>query len=209
MKKNILVFSFAFLIINVFSFNAQAQENEKPKAKKLGFEFFISGNHNLVKEDRLGLGGGINFVIRKDKPLNFLIGIDYNYRVQRVYFFSGGHSPLDYLHSGDFMTYSDFISLPTLSARYNFGKSTKLFIELGAYADMVIKSNSRNIQYDVDVNDSFGESSFGITGGIGVDIPINKYNIIIKTDYKLGVPQKTKFTDYQNTYYRLVIGLAI
>jgi hypothetical protein len=205
--KKIIVIS----LLTILSFNLMAQEVERKNTKWNtldGVEVFLSANTTLGNNGRLGFGGGINFALLKNNPFNLIIGIDYNHIVQKVYFFSGGHSPSDYLNNGSFMSYNGYSSFPNLIARYNFGKRTKLFIELGCYAEVPLYSYSKRIEDGEYIKDNFGVINFGLIGGLGLKIPLNdKYKILVKVDYKHGLNEYNDY-DYINKYCRFVLGFV-
>jgi len=52
--------------------------------------------------------------------------------------------------------------------------------------------------------------NYGVVGGIGLSIPFDKFEMVIKPDYKFGLRELDSFsTSFFNSYIRLNIGFKI
>ena len=186
-------------------------------------EFSISVNRTNLKnyntEDRFGFGIGAYHSFLSKNKVNLILGIEYNRSNQFKKYMYEGH----FANSAD-LTYSlSCISIP-MGIRINFGSKTKIFLATGGYADLVINSNRKGMMYtyfpdqnnqvvnkEFQINEKAGLSnSVGVYFGVGFRIPISKYGLIIRPDYKFGL--NTLYSDVDNIYnryFRLTIGLNI
>lgn len=186
-------------------------------------EFLISANRTVLQdentEDRFGFGLGVYHTFLPAKKLNIIFGFEYNRTSQFKKSMYEGH-----FANATNVTYNlNCVSIP-LGLRANMGSKTKIFIEMGGFADLVVYSNrtgtlhtyvpvvSNQINYtefEIDENASLS-SSIGIYFGVGVRIPISKYELVVKSDYKYGINKL--YPDQEeilNRYFRISIGLKI
>jgi hypothetical protein len=184
-------------------------------------EFCASINRSNVKDyntkDKLGFGLGIYHAFLNDKMINILVGLELNRLCQFKISMYGGH----FSHRSNVTYNTNYLSFP-LGLRLNFGKKNKLFIESGGFADFTLSGNStgtlytyypdENIQISEFENKGGLPSSFGISFGLGIIIPISKLSLIIKGDYNIGLNDlkySGAYEEFQNKYIRILIGFKI
>jgi len=186
-------------------------------------EFSVSANRTNIKNentsDRYGFGIGAYHSFLSDKKINLIFGTEYNRTSQFIKNMYEGH----FANSTDLTYNINCISIP-VGLRINIGKKIKFFIETGGYADLIISSNRKGTMHtylpdannhvvykDYQIDEKAGLSnSVGVYFGIGLRIPISKYELIIKPDYKFGLNDLYSYMDdIYNRYFRLTIGLKI
>lgn len=205
-----------FIVISIF---ASGQDS----VKFFFNEFTISANRTNMKddntEDRYGFGFGAYHSFFPDKIVNLIPGFEYNRTSQLKKSIYEGH----FANATDLTYTLNCISVP-VGLRINIGKKTKFFAETGGYADITISSNRKGtfhtyypdsnyhvVYKDYQIDQKAGLlNSFGLYFGIGLRIPIYKYELIIKSDYKRGLNNlDTYMANIYNTYFRLAVGLKI
>jgi hypothetical protein len=88
----------------------------------------------------------------------------------------------------------------------------KFFIEAGAFFDFIVFRIRKAIHNEVGIDNttmfSSSKPDFGISGGIGLRIPIKKCEILIKSNYKWGMLRIFRFSDiiFYNQYFRFTLG---
>jgi len=113
----------------------------------------------------------------------------------------------------DFAGRYHYIGIP-VNARVNFGKKVKFFIEAGAFFDPVIIEKRTFIEHEISRPEKsiyMHKPDFGISGGIGMRIPVKKYEILIKCDYKWGMRNLFDSSNIAafNKYWRIGVGFKI
>ena len=176
-----------------------------------------SSVHDQNTEDRYGFGLGVYHSFMSDKRVNIAFGREFNQISQFKKHVPGGH----YYHNYDVTYISRYISFP-LSCRYNIGQKIKLFIEGGAFADLAVGGRHHGTQHSIipEENGQFKTtiidfdhrgglpSSYGVFGGIGVKVPLSRFQIIIRPEYKIGLNEwLINYQEYYNKYFRLSIGI--
>jgi hypothetical protein len=173
-------------------------------------EFNLSINKSDLKDDntenRYGFGLGMYHSFRSNNIVNIVLGIEYNMTSQFKKYMTMGITS----HIEDVTYHLNDLSIPLL-IRINYGNKTKLFFETGPFLDLNIKTTRQTKDHSVDDEEkNISEVNYGISIGIGIKIPVSKYEIIIKPEYKLGLH---KIYDYHesiyNKYMRLVIGIKM
>ena len=185
-------------------------------------EFNLSVNRtNLIDyntDDRYGFGIGAYHSFLADRKLNLVFGIEYNRTSQFKKSIYAGH----FAHATDLTYTLNCLSIP-LGLRFNIGNKTKIIIEAGGFADLMISSNKKgtmhtylpdeNLQVvyrEFQIDKKAGLTSYiGVYFGLGVQIPISKYELIIKPDYKFGINKSSSYDNIYNRYMRLTIGFKI
>jgi hypothetical protein len=186
-------------------------------------EFNLSVNRTTVQnnntEDRYGFGLGAYHSFMADKKLNIVFGMEYNRTSQFKKAMYEGH----FAQATDLSYSLNCFSVP-VGFRLNIGSKTKVFIETGGFADLVINSNRTGTMqtYLPDENGmidntetKFDEkaglsNSFGFYFGLGVRIPIFGYELIIKPDYKFGINKLYSYQDdILNRYFRINMGIKL
>jgi hypothetical protein len=185
-------------------------------------EFGISANRTIIKNenisDRYGFGIGAYHSFLPDKMFNVIVGMEYNRTSYFIENLHGGH----FDHYTDLTYHLNYISIP-LGLRMNIGKKVKFFIETGGYADLIISSNRKGTEHtyypdssnhevykDFKIDEKAGcSSSFGVYFGIGLRIPISKFELIIKPDYKFGLNLYLDMDQVYSRYVRLTVGFKI
>lgn len=187
-------------------------------------EFSLSVNQtNLTNDranDRFGFGGGIYRSLTTKKKNNLVFGFEFNRSSQFVKEMYVGH----YGYSTDLTYYINCLSVP-LTLGLNFGNKTKFIIEPGIFMDLSLGAKRKGTMHDYSPNQNnqptykeynfsqgvgISNPNFGPSLGIGLKIPISKQELIIRTDYKLGLRELSGEVDQiYNCYLRLMIGLKI
>ncbi len=186
-------------------------------------EFTLSANRTNLKdsntEDRYGFGLGAYHSFFPGKKINLIFGLEYNRTSQFKKDMYEGH----FANATGLTYHINCLSVP-LGIRINIGNKIKFFIETGGYADLIVYSNRKGTlhTFSVDENNLLVDeesqinekanlsNAFGAYLGVGVRIPISKYELIIKPDYKFGINALYSYQDQIfNRYLRLAIGLKI
>lgn len=215
MKKSFLILTLVFLTTLTFS-----QEN-----KTFPFnEFSISINRTNLEDDntenKIGFGIGTYHTFLKEKKINLRIGIEYNRTSQlKKYFYEGR-----FAKSSDLYYYINSLSIP-FTTKINFGHKAKLFLETGLFTDLNIGSKRKGTmhsylpnannqleykEFEFEENAQISAINYGFSIGIGINVPLFKYRLTIKPEYKYGAH---KLYDYGsqifNRYYRVILGIEI
>ncbi len=186
-------------------------------------EFNASVNCTTVKgdnNDRCGFGLGAYHSFMPEKMLNIIIGFEYNRTTRFNYYEYGGH----FSNATDLTYRMNFVSVP-LGLRINFGNKTKIFLEAGGFADLMVSSNKKGtyntflpdsnmhiVHHSGQIDEPAGlPSSFGVYAGLGIRIPVSTFELIIKPDYKFGLNEMESdgYVSFYNRYFRLNIGIKI
>jgi hypothetical protein len=170
-------------------------------------------------ENRNGFGLGVYHSFFAKSLVNLTFGVEYNRTNQfKKYLYEGF-----YAKSTDVSYNMNIISFP-VGLRVNMGSKIKLFIEGGAYADLMIKATRKGTlhTYNPHVNDSIAykdipidekadlSSVIGLYTGLGVRIPVSAFELVIKGDYKYGLKELySYFESINNTYWRISIGIKL
>ncbi len=188
-------------------------------------EFCVSANYTNLSDDNtvngFGFGLGAYRSFFTEKMVDLTIGLEFNHTSQTKKSMYEGH-----FTSSTNVTYNlNNISIP-LAIRITVGKNIKTFIDPGIFIDANVYANRKGIMHAYTFNQnnqpelqefSFKEKVTGIDDlnygpslGIGLKIPCNHHELIIRTDYKMGL---NKLYDYHNSiyneYFRLSIGVKI
>jgi outer membrane protein assembly factor BamA len=216
MKKLIIILFWALSFFSAFG-----QEENNPFFFK---EFYISINRTNLSDDntenRYGFGLSANRIAMEHRKINFVFGFEYNLTKQFKNKTYEGH----YAHATDLEYTLNNLSVP-LNFRVNFGKNNKVFFETGLFLDLIFGSQRKGkihtyapdennvITYkvsDFEENARLSTLNYGIAGGIGLRVPFDKFEMIIKADYKLGIRELDSFkTSILNSYIRLNIGVRL
>ena len=154
--------------------------------------------------NNLGFGVGLYNAFFNQKCCNLIVGLEYNTLFLGTIIFN------EDINSEIVMNY---LGIPAYF-RYNMGEKVKFFIEAGAFCDFIVLVRSKNtitnpINMGNIIENGFDKPDFGISGGIGLRIPIQKYEILLKGDYKWGIrhkfPHFSSFS-YHNQYFRFTVG---
>lgn len=208
---------YCILIISLIFFFGKVS-NGQNSAKFIFNEFQISLNRTTLQndntEDRYGFGLGVYHSFLSDKRINILFGFEYNRTSQFKKTMDEGH-----FQNATDLTYNlNYLSVP-VGFRFNIGSETKLFLETGGYADFLINANRTGTMYtylpyeDTETETEIDEkvklsNSIGLSFGLGVRIPISKFELIVKPDYKFGI-NKLDSENILNRYFRINIGLKL
>jgi len=218
---------FSLCCLLCFCFPAIGQLDSILAAKKFSMaanEFSFSVNYTTLKktgaEDRLGFGLGVYHCFMNQRRVNIIWGLEFNLTNQYW----------DHMYVSRFSTdYDATLAMGSLSAplaaRINFGKKIKFFIEPGTFLDIPIFTYSKgtnitykfgqNMQtYTIDTTAYKGKGAyflnFGFSFGIGLRIPVKKYELFIKSDYKYGFNKGNYgYEEISNSYLRLMLGFKI
>ncbi|UTW65310.1 outer membrane beta-barrel protein [bacterium SCSIO 12643] len=167
-------------------------------------------------EPRYSFGFGAKHIFMANKIANILLGVEYNcIRFHSSFYYQGlyyGTADLNYkLH---------YLSVP-LGIRINLQDNPTVFVETGVYMDFILNSNVQGTTHifipskyggyinSKEIDESIPiESNTGIYFAAGVKIPISKFELLIKPDFKLGfAPHIDRYT-FCNHYFRLNLGVS-
>lgn len=184
-------------------------------------EFHLSLNRTSVKdentEDMNGFGLGACHSFFSDKRLNIILGMEFNQTNQ----FKKNMYESHFANATDLTYNLNCISIP-VGLRVNTGSKIKVFLESGGFADIVISSTRKGTMINyyplgsidtkhTEINEKAGLlNTFGVYFGLGLRIPISRFEVVIKPEYKLGVKKlHSNYNDIFNRYFRINIGLKI
>jgi hypothetical protein len=209
------------IITNIifFYYQSYGQDNSKPFFLN---EYCVSINRTVLKdentEDRVGFGIGVYHTWMQEKKLNVVLGLEFNNTSQNKKKMYEGH----FAHSTDLTYYINNLSLPS-GVRLNSGNKVKVFVEAGLFVDFIISSKRKGImhsyfpdqnnnivykEFTIDEKANLSSLNYGMYFSIGVKIPVYKNNLIIKSDYKMGLNTlQSNIDNIYNKYLRLSIGL--
>ena len=113
----------------------------------------------------------------------------------------------------DFPGRYHYIGIPA-NVRVNFGKKVKFFIEAGVFFDPIIIEKRIFTGQEISTNKKtiyMHKPDFGISGGIGLRIPIKKYELLLKNDYKWGMKNFYDLSSIAayNSYLRFTVGFKV
>jgi hypothetical protein len=180
------------------NFGVFSQEFEK--RTKFSPEFKLSFNlPNKTLLGGYGFGIGLHNAFFNQKRCNLIIGLEYNAMLNNDLFRYGSKSLYNY------------IGIP-VNVRVNLGKKVKFFVEAGAFFDPIVFE--RIIEEYITITEKtvyMYKPDFGISGGVGLRIPIKKYEILVKSDYKWGLRSifDRSSVAFYNRYWRLAVGFKM
>jgi len=195
---------------------------ESGKKTKFSPEITVSINQTTVgfKYDKPGFGIGVYHVFFNQKRCNLLVGLEYNWNGQ----FYKEKSP-GYEFSN--IKTKNYISIPVYF-RVNMGKKIKFFIEPGIFVDPFVFGREKYKYYDANFGMKDAHNTvkmympdFGISGGIGMRIPIKQYEILLKCDYRYGLRKIFDFSttnkhfnqfpmiSLYNQFFRFTVGFKV
>lgn len=182
-------------------------------------EYTLSVNRTLIQnsntENRSGFGFGIYHLFLRHDILNLIAGLELNQTTQVQEYISEHH----FSHWTDVKYTTNCISIP-YGLRLNFDRKPKIFIESGGYIDMVFDSKQegtyhyyppvikredylRNMDLEL-------KNTVGLYLGVGIKIPVSKYLMIIKINYKHGLnPLYADPENIYNRYLNLTVGIKL
>jgi hypothetical protein len=181
---------------------AQEPDNEK---KIIPIEFTFSLNRTTVpfKEasGKFGFGAGVYLRFFNQERCHLITGIEYNRNRQLFESVSTPTNSCSEVYY-DVIYSMNNIGIPVF-LRVNIGKKVIFFTEAGAFFDFIIFSKEKKYKMP----------NFGPLVGIGLRIPIQKYEILLKVDYKWGIrnldlaKQNHLHKNYiRNCYWRVSVG---
>ena len=207
-------FKLIVLIIFAVTNNCYAQEQHRSLIDELTF----SGNSSMVNDDstnnRLGIGIGAyhHFTLVEKNVL--VTGIEFNHLSQFKNSFFDGESVLYRDVTFDF----NVISLRAFP-RFKFGHKFSLILEFGPQIDIGIFSHykgdyawfRKGVQPGKsnldEVNIKYGMNIYG-TAGIGIAINLQKVDLILKSEYKIGVTKQYDDQNIKHRYLYFTLGLG-
>jgi len=188
----LIIFSGTILCISAQ--NSEQKTNFSPEVT-LSLNIFNRGLTN-----NLGFGIGLCHAFFNEKRCNLIVGLEYNTLISKTIFFTEDMSSQIFINR---------LGIPAYF-RVNMGKKVKFFIEAGAFCDFIVFAIEKQEQKDVGnkIIHYFEKPDFGISGGIGLRIPIQKYEILLKGDYKWGMKHLFHFSylSVHNQYFRFTLG---
>lgn len=211
--KYILLFTFFIVLMTI-----QVNGENKFSAFFLD-EIVLSFNYTQLADANTtngkGFGIGLYHSINNNKKIKAIVGVEYNQTNQLKHKIYGGH----YIHFTDLNYKIHHASIP-LSLRYFIVKS--IFIEAGLFADLLIaaKTNGtkhRNLPSELEIIEKVSNNNldlhlfnYGLQIDLGIKIPINNFELVLKPGYKYGFNVLTSGLDeLYNRYWYIGIGLCI
>jgi len=212
-----------FLLLIIFfgcSFFLFAQESAKKS--KFSPEITISINQTTVgfKYDKPGFGIGAYNAFFNQKRCNLLVGLEFNWNGQ---FRKEKGKGYEYRY----VDTKNYFSIP-IYFRVNFGKKYKFFIEPGIFFDPVVFGRVKSYHKESTSGTNYKSNEvklynpdFGISGGVGMRIPIKQYEILLKCDYRYGLRKIFDFSttnkyfnqfptiSLYNQYFRFTVGFKV
>jgi len=195
MKNRLLL----LIILLVTTFSTFAQDS---KRKKISPEFIIT--HILPLNNMLGgygFGLGVHNAFFNQNRCNLMIGLEYNAVFYKYSFLES-----------DYIPQLNYVGIP-VNVRVNLGKKVKFFIEVGNFFEPIIFEKRIFFEKEKPKTEKsvyMCGPDFGFSGGIGLRIPVNKYELLLKSDYKTGIrslfhlPRTTS-----NGFLRFAVGFKM
>ena len=131
------------------------------------------------------------------------------------------------MYESKYINTKNYFTIP-LYFRVNVGKKVKFFIEPGIFFDPLVFGRVKftYMEIETDITNVYNKlklykPDFGISGGVGMSIPIKQYEILLKCDYKYGLRKIFDFSttnkyfnqfpmiSLYNQYLRFTIGFKI
>ncbi|WP_343636159.1 porin family protein [Fluviicola sp.] len=177
--KNTLLITFLFLA-GINSLSAQSSNR---------YDWGIEGGPNLStlrisnRQTNSVVYGSAGFIFQYNtrKILSFKTGFSYQRKGAQMsggYYFNPLYNQNAYFSQGKSIFSMDYISLPLL-VKASFGKKTKFFINAGPYAAFLLSEKTHFTYGDYTSHlsnlSSFKRLDFGVTGGIGLAVPIKEF----------------------------------
>lgn len=178
-------------------------------------------------EDRYGFGLAAYRVMLKEKKVNFIFGMEYNQTRQKKERIAESH----FSHSRGVEYTFHSLSFP-LSFRYSIGENVnyfkmlgglRFFVQAGGFIDITPYSKMEGTRFtylprqdnSIDRTQShFSENAkikgftYGLLGGFGFRVPLEKKELICSLEYRLGLLELSSSENIYNRYIRLNIGLG-
>lgn len=193
-----------------------AQEKQE-KGEFFIDEVYASANltyHPYHISDCYGFGIGIQHIFLNEKTINVPFGIEYNRTNHFLLSVYQSHE----LELKNVMFHSNSLSM-SIGVRLNVGKKMGILIESGGFADLMLGSSSAGTRFDYSTSpttiekfkdNGYLNSTAGVYIAIGIRIPVSRYYIILKPEYKFGFNELYSSYDIlYNRYFRLSLGFKI
>ncbi|MFV0599805.1 MAG: hypothetical protein ACK5M0_08820 [Bacteroidales bacterium] len=187
MRKIIFILLSLCFAVSGFAQNDTSSTEKLNRLKDI--ELYAGVNYSNYNNSLFGYGLGVNFVFFNQKPFNFVVNvIDFQnlmFRDNTLY------------NIGTFSFFSP-------SIRYNIGKKTKLFFELGVRYEFPVYDTYPEREYDFMYNRTTIENNFFFKAGAGFMFPVNEHKIFIKS----YVSSAFYYSKLYLVSYNLVFGFA-
>ncbi len=208
-----------FIIIFFFTSLTYGQNNHQFFFNEYNVSINKTNQADDNTKDKIGFGIGMHPIIMADKKVNIKFGFEFNRTNQLKKDIYNGHNG----YSTDVTFSINTFSIPAM-ARINFGKKIKIFFEAGGFADLnlncsssgtshiYVNQNNNMVLETAKFNKNIGITglNYGIGFGTGCRIPIAKYEMIFKIDYKHGIENLSDYMEsLYNRYIRISIGIEI
>ncbi len=202
---------------------AIAQEPSQPFVSELS----ISVNQTYVAddntEDRMGFGFGAYHISRTQSAARLLVGLEYNqtnqFKQRVITGRLSDESNIDYrFHE---------ITSP-IGVRFQFGGETQFLADLGGTLGLIVNSTEKGTLNYLDTsgpgNPERREKTFedksvngpllGSWVGVGIKIPVQNVNVILRSDFRYNFNQKPIGDDgWEETiklnYFRINLGIQL
>lgn len=176
---------------------------------------------NNNTENRIGFGIGAYRSFMPEKFISIIFGFEFN----RANQFKKSLYEHHFANSRDITYHFNSLSIP-LNSRINFGRRIKLFIETGIYFDLYISKTRDGVMYTYEINQqnqieykvfnfksdakNISNFNYGPSIGMGLMIPLSKYKINLRVEYKSGLRTLYDYGDrIKNKYLQLKLGFRI
>jgi len=201
-----------FLLLIIFigsSFGVFAQESQNTQEFETHIHFSpeFRVSYNMIRGKLVGNGDGFGVgfynAFFNQKRCNLIVGLEYNCLFD---------DNIIFLEGQDTKSVNHFIGIP-VSCRVNMGKKVKFFVEAGAFFDPLVIERTKPIYENSTLKKEtlIRKPNFGISGGIGLRIPVKKYEILVKSDYKwsFGNIFDRSLIAQKNSCWRFAVGFKM
>ncbi len=206
MKQLLVLLSLFYASNTIFS-----QDSSKFFFDEFNFSFNKTNLKDKNTQDMNGLGFGIYHTYFAYKPYNVIFGLEYDLTRHFIKYVNMdspagyGTNETDNLNS---------LVIPC-GLRYNLGNQIKFFIEPSVYLDLLFRIRSSGTMHmnvgnisEYQYNNNESSASIGYNLGLGIQIPISTYYLIIKPDYCYSKFYSSGILIY-NKYFRISVGIKI
>ena len=193
MKRLLLTFG----LLALLAFGVAGQKKEE----FIFNEVFVSVNNAAAEKANItkSFGAGIcmNRAFWTEKQFNLIAGLGFNHNRQFMAHMHQSH----FAYALDVNLQINTLTVP-VGVRLNLGKKLKILVEAGVFADLILSGHRSGVMhsYYPDENNQIVytqkafdkrfvfSSTYGLFSGIGVRIPLAKYELVLKPTYFFGIP---------------------
>jgi hypothetical protein len=218
-RRNTWSCGFILTVFVLLCNSVLAQDVNEYFFDEVNVSFNRTNLNNSNTENRNGFGVGLYHSFFSNDRANLTFGLEYNRTNQfKKYLYESR-----YTHTTD-MTYNMHVVSIPVGLRINAGRKIKVFLETGFYADLMIKSRRSGMMHTnyprdtgVVVNEVYHvnekvklPNSVGLYAGLGIRIPVSRFELILRPDYKYGLNKLYSYRDdIYNRYWRITLGFKL